>query len=453
MVVARSAAAKGRHPVNIMAAMQVYLTLTVLLCLFGPIEWRIVNTPLVLFYVIAYQGALWLGYTSGMRSTAGDRRLRPAAQVPVARSRVITRLLFLGIIADVLMMFRMSNTTNLLEIGRLVMVGLTRSSTQYAAYLSDAATGNLLGGPLFSLLVTVMSPLSVVAIVLNVYFYRELRTSGKVMLVLIVLTHVGAKLIAAANEGLFDTAMYIATPAFLRHQSNAMTLSTEKSNRISREAKWTAAVCVSLAVLILVYFTSNIVGRTHANYAFGTLGENKYNPDAAILRFIPDSLEATVVYLSAYLCQGYYGFSLSTSVEWVPMFGTGFSRFIRSNMSALLGTDLSQYTYEARIEDVANWGALRNWHTAYTSWANDVSRIGVILIMYVLGRLIARYYWKATHQARIRAIIIMPLLIAQVLFLPANNKVFVQPTSFLIMICILLYDAVGSLSKSRQGVR
>ena len=233
MVVARSAAAKGRHPVNIMAAMQVYLTLTVLLCLFGPIEWRIVNTPLVLFYVIAYQGALWLGYTSGMRSTAGDRRLRPAAQVPVARSRVITRLLFLGIIADVLMMFRMSNTTNLLEIGRLVMVGLTRSSTQYAAYLSDAATGNLLGGPLFSLLVTVMSPLSVVAIVLNVYFYRELRTLAGDADAYYAdscrrKAHCGCK-------RAYLTQQCIATPAFLRHQSNAMTLSRSQTGSVEKQ--------------------------------------------------------------------------------------------------------------------------------------------------------------------------------------------------------------------------
>lgn len=107
-------------------------------------------------------------------------------------------------------------------------------------------------------------------------------------------------------------------------------------------------------------------------------------------------------------------------------------------------------SYQVRISEVYNWGALRNFHTAYTFWANDVSFIGVILIMFVLGYMFAKCYRASILRQSKSAIIMMPLLVTMIFYLPANNKVFVQPASMLLMVYLAGYQFLKYLVKRKN---
>ena len=430
----------SRGLINIMKWLQAYLLLTIFLCFFGPIEWKIKNPILVVVLLLSYQLALWLGYKSGVGIHYKRVDRVPAISASPRNVRFVSRIIKVGLMADVLMVVRMANTPDPVDIVRKMINGLLSPATRYASYYAEATAGNLLGGGMFSFLVTIISPSAIAGIILGVFFYRELNRSTKSLLWVLIILHIAMKLISAANEGVFDTAIYVIVPAFLRYQNNVACSPEKQRNKWRKRKKWIVLVSLLLIVVVLAFFTSNITGRTKANYAFGTLGENKYRPDAGILNYIPDELEVTLVYLSAYLCQGYYGFSLATMVQWVPMFGMGFSPFVQNNVSSLIGVQLIRNTYQVRITEIADWGALRNYHTAYTFWANDVSLIGVIVVMFILGRMFARYYSKSVYGCSKDAIVLMPLLVTQILYLPANNKIFAQPASFLIVLSLLLHD-------------
>lgn len=438
-----------RNPriLNPMKWLQVYLLMTVLLCFFGPIDWKIKNPGLVVIYLVAYQVSLVFGYNSGMRRVSEGKKITLAKEMNNKKIVNPGRLLIVGIIADVLMIFRMTNTFNPSEIFSKIVNGLISPSLQYATYYSERSAENMMGGDLFSFFVTLLSPIPIVAIVLGFYFYKDLSISRKIELWCLLIVHLGMKLISAANEGIFDIAIYVSVAVFLRYQNEIVSSNAKQRKKWSKKKRRIILLLIILTVLSLIFFTRNILGRTKGNYALGTLGENKYNPNSLFLKFIPDNLEVTIVYLSVYLCQGYYGFSLSTLVDWVPMFGAGFSSFIRNNIGSIIGIDLAKYTYQVRIENIAAWGALKNYHTAYSYWANDVSRIGVIFVMYIIGRLFARYYIKSVYQGSKIAIVIMPLIVTLIFYLPANNKIFAQPSSFLILFFILLYDFTHSFLK------
>lgn len=441
----------GKHQLfNIMRWMQLYLFFTLFLAFFGPIDWKIKNPILVVFYVVSYQIMLWIGYSFAMRKETSTNKLVSAHSIENGKVKKITYLIYIGLFSDILMIFRMSNSFNPTIIISKVINGIVSPASQYLTYNTEANAGMLLGGGVFSLLVTLLSPLTLIAIILGVYFYKELRSNGKFFLYILIVLHFCMNLISAANEGIIDTAVVIIVPLFLRNQNNILTGTKRERKKISKRRKWMIIMMIAMIVMVLSFFTSNIVGRTQGNFAFGTLGENKYNPNATILKFIPKGLEVTLVYLSVYMCEGYYGFSLTTLVDWCPMFGAGFSSFIRNNLSSILGIDLLQYTYQAHAEQISTWGALRNFHTAYTFWANDVSRIGVIFVMFIIGWVLAHYYRQSVKECSWSSIVIMSFLIIQIFYLPLNNKIFAQPASAIIVLFVVVYDFLKYL---RRGLK
>ena len=338
-------------------------------------------------------------------------------------------------------------TVNPAGIFEKVMEGIISPSTRYDNAFIE---GNARGSSIASLMVTFGMPITIMALILSIYFYSNLSRGYKFCTIILYFTHLCYCLTQGANEGVFDIAIYIGVALYLKLQH-------QNVNRQRLHMKKKKKIMLIIAVGILMYiafsfFTENIIGRTQANFAFGTLGENYYDKNAAINKYIPAELYITFVYLTAYLCEGYYGMSLATTLEWVPNWGMGFSPFIRNNLSDILGVDLFANSYQVRIEEVYDWGALRNFHTAYTFWANDVSYIGVIFIMFILGYVLAKCYRASILRQSKPAIIMMPLLVTMIFYLPANNKVFVQPASMLLMIYLAGYEFLkySSTRKNRE---
>ena len=122
--------------------------------------------------------------------------------------------------------------------------------------------------------------------------------------------------------------------------------------------------------------------------------------------------------------------ALALSLDWIPTWGTGFSSFIRNNLQELFNIDLIKFSYQGRAEKFG-WGANRNWHTGYTWFANDVSFIGVIFLMFIIGWLLARMYKDSVENRNPFACVIFGIMLMQVLFLSCNNKIFADASTFI----------------------
>lgn len=430
---------------NLMKYLLIYLCITVFLCFFGPIHFNIRNPLLLLFYISAYHLALWVGYK--IACEVDIRKYPVFGECPFLRKDkvILKKVIIIGLIVDVLLLILVCGTISPAGIFEKVLEGILSPSTRYDNAFIE---GNARGSSIVSSIVTLGMPITIMALILSIYYFSYLKWSYKFFTITLYFIHLCYCLTQGANEGVFDIAIYIGVALYLKLQHQNV-----NRQRLHMRKKKIIILIVVLAILMYLafsFFTENIIGRTQANFAFGTLGENYYDKNAAINKYIPGGLYITFVYLTAYLCEGYYGMSLATTLEWIPNWGMGFSPFIRNNLSDILGIDLFANSYQVRISEVYNWGALRNFHTAYTFWANDVSFIGVILIMFVLGYMFAKCYRASILRQSKSAIIMMPLLVTMIFYLPANNKVFVQPASMLLMVYLAGYQFLKYLVKRKN---
>lgn len=128
------------------------------------------------------------------------------------------------------------------------------------------------------------------------------------------------------------------------------------------------------------------------------------------------------VWLSSYLVQGYYGFSLALGEEWIWTYGFGSSHFLQNQLLAIFGIDISTWTFQARISDV--WDEKAMWHSFYAQMANDVGFIGVGFVMFLFGFLLSRIWCTIIYEKSFFGSAMMPILVIFFIFLPANNQVF-----------------------------
>lgn len=413
----------------LMLYMQLYLSFTLLLYFFGPIIWKTKNVALTLLLLNMYQLSLGLGYLLGKKTT-----VKGTAKVVISEqsnNKYVILLITLSIITSILYYIRLVDSTSLRSIWSNILNGLLDPAAQYRKMFSTYAktdASNLIGGKILSYLLTMLGPTTISSIVLSVVYFKRLSNKYKFLSILNIIMVLGVKLIGGANEGIFDVITYIIVALFIKSQiRNKSQGTTERhKNRIL-----VISVSILLIVLAFNFFTKNINERTGGTFAFPTIGENYYTPNAKIFKYVPKFLHETLTYLTVYLCEGYYGFSLTTMVDWVPNFGIGYSSWIRNNLSDIFDVDLFRYSYQVRVEEQFGWGALRNWHSAYTFWANDFSHLGVIIIMFFFGFLIAKIYYDAIENENSIAMILLTLMIMFIQYLPANNKVFIQPASLL----------------------
>lgn len=429
---------------NLMRYFLIYLWGTVFLCFFGPIHFNIRNPLLLIFLLTMYHIALQIGY-----KTAYNYDVTYYSNVDIKTPSYkslesVKFLLVIAIIVDFCLLVYIAGTASPLGIFEKVVEGIKSPATRYEANFAEM---EIRGNGLQSLLLTLGMPFTIMALILSTFFFSNLSLSYKALTVILFFIHISYVLIQGANEGVFDIAIYIGVAIFLRLQCQNINMQRVK---MKKNKKLVLIFVVGvLAYVALSFFTSNIIGRTQANFAFGTLGENYYDPNAAINKYIPDGLFITFVYLTAYLCEGYYGMSLATTLEWVPNWGMGFSPFIRNNLSDLLGVDLFKNSYQFRIDQFYEWGALRNFHTAYTFWANDVSYLGVVFVMFALGYVFCKCYHASVLRQSKSAIIMMPILVTMLFYLPANNKIFVQPASMLLIMYLGIYELLKYISKKK----
>ena len=429
---------------GLLRLIQCYILFTFLLFLIGPITWQNDNDFLLSVLMLAYLAALTMGYRFGARKKLRQSRHRLLLDVNLIKITKI--LIWLGIIYSVIYILRYGRTFSVSQIIQDTIYNLLNPADKYAETQAGAMeNANLLGGGFLSLVVTFSGPITIPAAMLPILYFQKLPRSYKILGIFGIILQMVGGVIAGTNEGVFDIVIFVMAAILIKMKKKPLIK--------RRKGNWKAIILLSLLLIgLLSFFTNNIGQRTAANFAFPTIGVNKYNSDAAILNFVPLFLQPTLAYLTVYLCEGYYGMALALKLEWIPTWGTGFSSFIRNNLEELLNVDLIQYSYQGRAE-IFGWGANRNWHTAYTWFANDVSFIGVILIMFIIGWLISRTYRDAVENQNPFACMLFGILLMQILFLSANNKIFASSTTFIpFWLFLFLWKFTKNVNQIKTGL-
>jgi len=208
-----------------------------------------------------------------------------------------------------------------------------------------------------------------------------------------------------------------------------------------------AAFAVPLFFVIFGMFMSSRGGGYSYFYNTSPLGDIFISNDSYLIgAFFGKSLEYIFNWLTYYLVQGYYGFSLSIGYDFDSTFGFGNSPFLLRQLEFVVGESLSHLTFQEKISDI--WDSQAQWHSFYAHIANDVHFIGVVFVMFFLGFYLARV-WLSALDDNIYAKLLIPLVALIFLFIPANNQVFgyLETFSYFLIVNILwLFSSFRSKS-------
>ncbi len=402
-----------REPFPLMKYIQVYLIATILLYLLGPVDWN-TRLPVVTFtIVLIYQVALYHGYQRGIAKEVNSSARGLFSYHSFKRYYWTFALIVFSV--ALLRIMRFAQLYGFSSITSLIETALTSASDIYRGDKTATSGDQMFGGTLLSILAGVVGPFSVLFIPMTVICFRELNFGKRVMGIITILTFALSKLVAGTNEGFFEPVLYLVVGFILMGRKN-------KNNH---NGIW----LVLGAIAVIALFNFVMTDRNGTFYEFSQLGENRINLEKGVYKYVPVGLQILFIWLTFYISQGYYGMSLALTEDWNPMFGAGFSSYLRSNLQPFFNHDLATDTMMAAT-DQYGWLYGVNWHTAYTWFASDVWWPGVILVMFGMGYLLGVVFKTAYYKKDPVAVGLFSLLIMFCIFLPANNKVFANSDTF-----------------------
>ena len=378
---------------------------------FGPINYPVANLIYFNLYMFFYIIMCCLGYMYGISKANFFTRITNEKLIRVNFWILASIALFSAFILNMNyaklpslypsnLIDALSGKINILDVG----INYYEAHTRGESY-SGSKTLNIIN---FSLAWT-----KVVFLAYVVFEWKLLNRFRRTVAVMIVLIPLMSSLLVGTNKPIFDVIFVFIFSVWL------LIIRGSIFSKQLWKPSWKVKVMAGLLVCaFLVMFSQSMVSRgASAEYVEYT----SMNGGISVEIEDDTALKAFYVISTHYLVQGYYGFGLALNESFDSTYGFGHSKFLL-RQAELFDEDIADRTYQAKISD--DWHATRQWHSAFSEFANDVHFIGVGFVMWVLFFWMA-VTWKLGAGYGFReALYFLPLHGILVFFLPANNQVF-----------------------------
>jgi len=239
------------------------------------------------------------------------------------------------------------------------------------------------------------------------------------------------------NKAIADTILLIPWMVWAGHLAS-----------ISRLTRKFGLLIAAIALLgftgFLLFFAKTTAGRAGSIAVAGILPTTGAYVDAdnKLTRNLPDSAAIGVYGLTHYLSSGYYALYLSLKASFVPCYGVGNSMFLYRQAARVSGDkSILRKPYPVRIEQYG-WDAYGLWSSIYPWLASDVSFPGVILLVFLIGRLFAMSWLDTIGGANPLAAVVFAHFIIMLFYFPANNQLMQSGqdfTAFWVILVIWLF--------------
>jgi hypothetical protein len=283
-----------------------------------------------------------------------------------------------------------------------------------------------------------MAPVMWSVFPLSIYNFKRLKLSYKLIVLISLFFELARWIATGTSKGIIDVILIILVVTVVKYMKKR---ALDNRNRIFDFKKYRFRILVLSLIVVGVFFFSNNVGdrvnQNWSNYIISN-GNVNINVDAPLMKITPNSMKPTLIYLTSYLTQGYYAFSMSLDLDYYPMLGVGNSMFLMENFNEIFDLNLYEKTYQNRMS-VFGWHPFVNWHSFYVWVANDVHYIGVILVMFLIGYLLGSVYKNVILYDDPIALVLLCLTTIMIIYIPANNQLLSYPTTFMAFWITLIY--------------
>ncbi len=405
-----------------------YLLSTLLIFLFGPIDFNIRNFYIFFILLILYHA----GFIGGYLVALGKQTYTVA--VTVFSPRKFWLLFCFGLLGVLL-------TYNNLMLSEVIIPydffeNLSRGFTEPGLVYSERMmmeSGVSSGSRIFNIFSILFSFAKLLFIFYSVYFWREMKFNQKTSSVLYFFFFISSGVSAGVNSVVFIFFIFIIF--------SILTVLRIKNSLLLGRAVIGLTVLFLIPVSSFGYIMSQRGGGIEYFAGTSPLGDIsvdssfKLNDEPSVIDFLYYSF----FWLDYYLTQGYYGFSLILDLDWKWTFGFGNSAFLQRQFLLLTGSDISQNTFQARISHY--WDDSAQWHSFYGQFANDFGLVGVIVFMFVLGYMFSRVWQAALVGRSFFASALIPIFVIMFIFIPANNQVFayIDMLSYFIFVSVFWF--------------
>jgi hypothetical protein len=394
-----------------------YLAVTFLLFLFGPIEYPVKNSIVVVTYFCAVLIFLSIGFRSSLNRTVRSSTLR------------ISRTIFvIGSALSIIILIPSSYYYT----GKMPWDFLSAIEDQGSAYSSLA--GQLAAtegqrGPIIIVRALAM-PFVWAVIPLGIIYWSRLGWIHRALLFSTVLCSLIFSALRGTDREIADllivsgTAYSVAAARKrLEGQLAPQRGGIRSSGFVAR--RWRAVLAAVLALTVSgSVFVERKEDRMTTVKAFCFLNSGACadytNPLVAGMN---DSGRFATSMSVAYISNGYYGLSLALEKPFQSTWGIGHSPALVRIYDILVGNEqITKRTFNYRNID-EGWPQEYYWSTMLTSIANDLSFPGAVLIMGLFGWVWGRSWMDAVLAKNDSAAIIFCLATFSVIYFPANLQI------------------------------
>jgi hypothetical protein len=378
-----------------------YLHLTVFLFAFGPWPYPMEDATSLWVFLGSVHLALLLGYLSGAFGKPHGYAGPWGARGLVAWCAVVNLALL--------------PPTSLFRTGSLlpdVLGGLTNPGDKYAESVLLRSEGT----PLIEYVRLFFGPFFAWLLPLTVFYWRSLGPLLRVLAVASILGVVALFIGMGTNKAIADVILLAPWLLLAGHLSGRL--------RLSRAALTALGGAALVAFgMFLAFFAATQSTRQGSMAHWGYLPPLDLYADGDhwTVRHLNDEARTGVYGLALYLGSGYYGLYMSMEEEFEPGLGFGHSPFLSRQAARVTGDNRwLDVPYPVRIES-RGWSSIL-WATAYAWMASDVHWVGVVVLVFLIGRCFALSWLDTLQGSNPFAVAIFAQFVMMIYYLPANNQ-------------------------------
>lgn len=193
--------------------------------------------------------------------------------------------------------------------------------------------------------------------------------------------------------------------------------------------KQTLLYCIGIVILFfasVLVFQHNMEARSGGDLeAINTdaiaLTNAMVDYDNIIFNVVPTPFKTLYLMISSYLTQGYYALSYSFDCDFNWCYGVGNTPAIMS-LADFFGINVEPRTYQTQIYELFHIDPYVAWHSFYLWIANDVSLVGVPLLVFFVGWCVSYSYKLYKERQDFLSGVVFVIFANMILLFFANNN-------------------------------
>lgn len=403
-----------------------YWIFTLILYAFGPLDWVTYHPVIFWSLNILFILAFIAGWNWGKQGDSPNGFCWTESDVDNLVKK-LPPLLWVNLFYEITTTMRsfLFSSFDVVGLIQKILYGITHMGQSYHVFQNNVTVSgaSVVGGHVVTLFNYIWQFVAFAVLLGGIRYFKKLKKLSKVAVILTCFTVIISYIARGTNIGAFRVVLTFLVFYYIKYSKNA-DLAKQPAKGKSSKVK---LIFLSIIVVVAVVFLFNkimlsrggILSWNSSSYNIGGIGINE---DSVFFQILPAEFHKLLVSLSAYLSQGYYGMSLTLRVDWIPMFGLGSCKVIQELLSMFLPS-IEGLTYQARITEFG-WDDYTQWHSMYSWFANDVSYLGVIVVMFIFGLIFARCYKDSITTENPFANLMVYYMFLMAIFAPCNNQIF-----------------------------